>query len=313
MNDDTFMNEDELVELFRYAPKESFELLLRNIKIRKILEDLYFQHKAGIELKYDDKFDEIFEEIFRFFFRPVEMAVFGAKQLESFIPFLGFLRGYELQKDLNEAYNQLFRSIYDHYMLMFRTFTGSVLPEHKKDLVEEFVIDYAGRLKRYFETFTTAEISIDWPFLLPKNAFSSLEKSIESWKNLSLAVEKFRQMMKAAYIKGANSFIEIANSKQFESYQDFANAFYSEEEKVFDELVTSQEYLETQSNMQNNLLDYTYYMRTFFEELALSNPVNPFATISLLDKAFERIYELKRKITELEKRIRKLEGDGDAC
>ncbi len=75
------ISREELLELFRFAPKESFELLLKNISLRGMLEEIYLLHTTSIKLSYDEKFDRIFEEIFRFFFRPLEMSVYGARML----------------------------------------------------------------------------------------------------------------------------------------------------------------------------------------------------------------------------------------
>lgn len=40
-----------------------------------------------------------------------------------------------------------------------------------------------------------------------------------------------------------------------------------------------------------------------------NNPANPFATVSQIDEAYKRILDLRRKVSELERRIEKLEGE----
>lgn len=302
------LSEKELVDLFRVAPKESFELLLRNIKMREILEDLYSKHKSGIKLYYNDQFDKIFEELFRFFFRPLEIAVLGSRQLELIFPLPETLRLYETQSELLNAYREFMTTLYNHLKLTFELYMGYVMTE---DLIQRFVDLYLKRIREHISEFTSVELSTEIPFLLPKVAVDRLEKALESWNEFSTAFKSFRTMVKETYVKGAESFIKKANEEEFKSYQEFTYAFFNEEAKVFDELLKSEEYLKTQGRMLSGLMDYIYNFRTFIEEIIMNNPLNPFATISLMDKAFERIYELKRRIRELEKRIERLEGGGD--
>lgn len=300
------ISDEEYIELFKTIPKESFELLLRNIKIRKILRDLYNKHESGLELAYDEQFDEIFDELFRFFFRPLEMAVSGAKQLESLFPISDFTR---IRSELLDSYLEFMKALYNHMKLTWEISLG-LTPKDLEDPVEKFVDIYSERIRNYRREFTKTELPVDTLFVLPKKVFERFENALESWSEFSSFFKKFRELVKDTYAKGVESFIKIANSNRFESYNDFANTFFSEEAKVFDELLVSEEYLETQKNMLENLMDYIYNYRTFFEEMAISNPLNPFATISLVDKAFERIYDLRRKIRELEKRVEKLERGG---
>ncbi len=302
------LGEDELVDLFRVAPKESFELLLRNIKIREIFEDIYGKYKAGIKLSYNEDFDKIFEELFRFFFRPLEIAVFGSKQLELMFPLLDIVRLYENQSELLNAYREFMTAFYNHIRLtseLYLRYTGT---EGGKDLIQKFADLYLERMRKRPGEFFEVNLLTETPFLLPKVAFDRLEKALESWNEFSLAFKRFREMMRETYVKGAEAFIKKANEEEFKSYQEFANAFFNEEAKAFDSLLKSEEYLRTQGTMLNCLMDYIYNFRTFFEEIIMNNPFNPFATISLMDKAFERIQELKRRIRELEKRIERLEG-----
>ena len=297
------ISDGDAVELFRKIPKESFELLLRNIKVREILEDLYERHKNGFELTYNERFDEIFDEIFRFFLRPLEIAVFGAKRIGYLFPLQDLV---EIQSELLESYLEFLKALCNHIKLMWEISLGLTPQE---DPVRKFVDLYTERLKSYRREFVKAGGG-DEIFVLPKRVFERFENAIDSWNSFTDSFEKFRELVKETYVRGAKSFIEIANGKTFESYDDFANAFFNEEAKVFDELLVSHEYLETQKSMLENLMDYIYNFRMFFEEIAMSNPLNPFATISLLDKAFERIYDLRRKVRELEKRVEKLEKGG---
>lgn len=306
------LSDEELIELFKLAPKESFELLLRNIRIREIIQDLFRKHRAGVKLYYNEQFDKIFEEIFRFFFRPLETAVLGMRQLEFLLPTSELMEFYETYSELMNAYLDFMRSIYDHFKLTFEIYTGRTLPATAKDFVDMFTEEYMKRIRKYTREFSGIELSTETPFLMPKIAFTRFDEALECWNKFGSAFRKFREMVREGYVKGAENFIELANKTSFESYQEFANAFFNEEAKVFDELLKSEEYLKTQEEMLNCLMDYIHNLRAFIEEILINNPLNPFATISLMDKAFERIYELRRKIKELEKRVERLEVRKDA-
>uniref|UniRef100_A0A7C4WDN0 Poly(3-hydroxyalkanoate) polymerase subunit PhaE n=2 Tax=Geoglobus ahangari TaxID=113653 RepID=A0A7C4WDN0_9EURY len=303
--------DEELIELFKTIPKESFELILRNIKIKRLLENLYNKHRDGLELTYNEQFDEIFEEMFRFFFRPLEMAISGAKMLESLFILSKPLNFTKIQSELLDSYLELMKSLYDHMRLTWEIWLG-LAPKDLENPAEKFIDLYSERIKNYRREFTETELPVEILFVFPKKVFERFENAIESWSEFSSFFKRFRELVKDAYTKGVESFIKIANSNRFENYNDFVSTFFSEEAKVFDELLVSKEYLETQKNMLKNLMDYIYNYRMFFEEIAMSNPLNPFATISLLDKAFERIYDLRRKIRELEKRVEKLERGENA-
>ncbi|MEM2977665.1 MAG: hypothetical protein QXM46_00030 [Candidatus Hadarchaeales archaeon] len=295
---------DELIELFREAPKESFELLLRNLKIREHLRILHAKHVAGLKLSYDGNFDGIFEEFFRFFFRPLETAVHGARQLR----FLFFMFDFGLMESQNEtfrAYSDFLKSWLDHLRLTSELMLGRVLPASTVDVFREFIRTYRDKIESPRMDFSG--YPVEYPFLLPKSVLTNLEKSVEHWEKFSEAFREYRKIIKETYVRAAERFIEEANRSRFEEYQTFAGAFSNFEAQAFDEVLKSEAYLRVQRSMLDNLMDYIYFYRRFSEEMLESNPMNPFATVSMLDEAFKRILELKRRVSELEKKVSRLE------
>jgi len=75
----------EFSQFIGRVPKESYDLLRRNIEIRKVLEKIYRDYKAGIEINPAD-FDFIFDEIFRYFFRPLELAIANTMLFSFLLP-----------------------------------------------------------------------------------------------------------------------------------------------------------------------------------------------------------------------------------
>ncbi|MCS7122233.1 MAG: hypothetical protein NZ895_06520 [Archaeoglobaceae archaeon] len=299
---DVSLPERELLELFKEAPKESFELLLRNLRIRDYLQNLYYKHSLGLKLFYDENFDRIFDEFFKFFFRPLELAVYGIRSLR-FLFYSFDVEFLETQNEVSRALNDFIISWFEHLKLTSEIFLGRTVTG-PSDLLRYFIKMYKER----FERIPRVDLSPDYPFIFPKSVFEKIEKSTEHWQKFSDDFLKYKGTIKETYVKAAEKFIEVANSKTFGSYQEFSNTFSEIEAKAFDELLKSKEYLDLQKNMLENLMDYIYYYRSFLEELLISNPVNPFATISMIDEAFKRITDLKRRVSELEKKVLELEG-----
>ncbi len=298
------LSREELIELFREAPKESFELLLRNLRIREHLRILHAKHVAGLKLSYDENFDRIFEEFFRFFFRPLESAIHGTRQLR----FLFFMFDFGLMESQSEtfrAYSDFLRSWLEHLRLTSELMMGRVLPVSMADVFREFIRTYRSKVESPAMDF---EYPVEYPFLLPKSVLTDLERSVEHWEKFSEAFREYRKIIKETYVRAAEGFIEEVNRRRFEGYQEFAGVFSEFEARAFDELLKSEGYLGVQRSMLDNLMDYIYFYRRFSEGMLESNPMNPFATVSMLDEAFKRILELKRRVSELEKKVSRLEG-----
>lgn len=298
------LSREELIELFREAPKESFELLLRNLRIREYLQILHAKHLSGLKLSYDYNFDRIFEEFFRFFFRPLESAVHGSRQLR-FLFFMFDLGLLESQNETFRAYADFLRSWFDHLRLTSEMVLGRALPALGTEVFRDFIRTYREKVER--ARMDLPGYQLEYPFLLPKSVLVNLERSVEHWEKFSEAFGEYRRVIKDTYVKAAERFIEEVNGKRFEEYGVFAATFSNFEAQAFDELLRSPEYLRIQRNMLENLMDYIYFHRRFLEEMLEFNPVNPFATVSMLDEAFRRILELKRRVSELEKRVAMLE------
>jgi hypothetical protein len=302
------LSRDELIELFREAPKESFELLLRNLRIRECLQRLHAKHLAGQKLSYDEDFERIFQEFFRFFFRPLEITIRGVQQLRFL--FLTFdLELAEAQNETLRAYGDFLRSWFDHLRLTYEMMLGRILPAPGVDVMREFIRGYRKRIESHG---IELGYPTEYPFLLPKTVFVNLERAIDHWEKFSGAFGEYRGLIKGTYAEAAEGFMAEANQRRFENPQEFFAAFSEFEARAFDVLLKSPRYLEVQKSMMENMMDYIYFYRRFFEEMLGSNPANPFATVSMQDEAFRRILDLRRRVAELERRLSKLEeGSGD--
>lgn len=296
-----------LLELLKKVPKESAELLLRNVKIRDSLRALYEKHSSGLALLYEEAFENIFNDFLRPILRPLEAAVDGVRALSPMLDLLLSPRLAEAQGEVARAYVDFIKSWLNCLRQTVSGFlSGATTPV--SGAVEGFLKGYEEAMSRYVEALTRYSID-ELPLLLPKGLFVNLEGAIKHWEAFIKALEEFRALLREAYVKAAEAFIEKANASGFGSYQEFIEAFLDLEAQSFSEAVTSTRYLEAQKRVLENLMDYVYHYRRLLEELLASNPANPFATISLLDEAFKRVTELKRKVRLLERRVAELEEE----
>lgn len=297
-----------LSSIFGKVPKESYELLGRNIEIRKTLEKIYRDYKAGIEINTKD-FDLVFNEIFRYFFRPLELAIIGARPLTFILPTRKNISLFETFSNTFQAYDDFLKSLRDHFQLTFSIFEKEGYTTLLTDSIKEFreLVEKYGDLELY--DFDRYKFVADYPYILTNRALKHISESFEAWERFGNDYFTFKNLMKRTYKKAVEEFINTAKTKEFGSYSEFANEFYNIAAKHFDELLRSEEYLKVQSSMNSNLMDHIYHFRRFAEEALENNPLNPFATVSQLDEAYKRITDLKRKISELEKKIEEISKD----
>jgi len=304
---------EELLELFKALPKESFELLLRNISVRDRLEDLWKEHASGKKLGYGERFEALFEEVFRFFFRPLEITLRGFRQLRLLLPFPELLESLESQWELIRAWRDFIDSLFSHFSLITELSLGITTPPIIKGMIDSFRESWRERLDRYYRHYYLLDVEeirvyTDYPLILTKKTTQYLLNALDEWEQFSGYYMEFKDMIRDTYKTAIREFIEIANSRRFDSFQSFRDAFISLSNQKFDSLLRSKRYLEVQGNMVSHLMDYLYRTRRFFEEMFENNPINPFATVGHVDEAHKRIMELRRKIMELEKRISELES-----
>lgn len=299
----------ELSSFFGKVPKESYELLRRNIELRNTLEKIYRSYKAGVTIDVED-FDPVFNEIFRFFFRPLELAIASAKPIALILPTQKNLSLFETFGNTLEAYSDFLESLKNHLQLAFGFFEKEGYAKNvMKDLMKDAIAEFDSQLY----DFGRYKLFADFPYILTNRALKHISKSFEAWERFGDDFFKFKNLMKTAYRNSVEEFINLANSKEFESYLEFANEFYSITAKHFDELLKSDEYLRTQNSMNSNLMDHLYHFRRFAEEVLEISPLNPLATISQIDEAYRRITDLKRKIMDLERKIEEIERNMEAA
>ena len=304
---------EELLELFKTLPKESFELLLRNISIRERLEELWKEHASGRKLGYGERFEALFEEVFRFFFRPLEITLRGFRQLRLLLPLPELLESLESQWELIRAWRDFVDSIFSHFGVVAELSLGVTTPPILKSMIDGFRESWRERLERYYKHYYLLDVEeirvyTDYPLILTKKTTQYLLNALDEWEQFSGYYMEFKDMIRNTYKAAIKEFVEVANSKRFDSFQSFRDTFIDISNQKFDSLLRSKRYLEVQGNMVSHLMDYLYRTRRFFEEMFENNPINPFATVGHVDEAHKRIMELRRKVMELEKRVNELEA-----
>lgn len=285
-----------MIELYKKLPKESFELILRNIAVRDHLREIWHQYASYGRLE-PRNFDKVFEDVFRFFFRPFELILFNERIVKSIIPIQDIFSS----RELASAYSEFMESLFSHMRLTFQLFSEPLV---ERTLPEKFIEEWREYLRR-FEAMR--EIPYDIPFALPENAKNYLIDCLSHWNDFLAYYGNYRDMMKSSFTKAVERICEFLEKAEVKSFEEFKNAFQDFLTKEFDNLLRSKEYLELQEKLFSVLFDHIYCLRRFLELLIENNPASPFATVSQIDEAYKRILDLRRKISELEKRIELLE------
>ncbi len=304
---------NQLIELFKALPKESFELLLRNITIREKLEDLWKEHAAGKKLGYGERFEALFEEVFRFFFRPLEITLRGFRQLRFLMPIPEIVESIEGQWELINTWKEFLDSLFSHLTLMTELSLGITTPPVVKSFLDSFRESWRQRLDLYYKHYLFVDIEeirlyADYPFILTKKTSQYLMDALDEWEQFTEYYMEFKDMIRSTYREAIKEFVDLANKQRFNTFKEFRNRFIELSNQKFDTLLRSKRYLEVQGKMVSHLMDYLYRTRRFFEEMFENNPLNPFATVGNADEAHKRIMELRRKVKELERRIEELES-----
>ncbi|MCX7999963.1 MAG: hypothetical protein N3A69_13590, partial [Leptospiraceae bacterium] len=266
--------------------------------IREYIEEIWNRYNVSGKIEYINEFEKIFEELFRFFLRPFEIIIFNEKMIRSIIP----IQEIFVSKDFVSAYNELMDNLLSHMKLTFQLFSQ---PFIEKMPIEKFIrewMDFVRRLE------ITHEMLYDLPFALPENAKNYLMDCLSTWNYFFVDYGKYRDLLRNAFIRSVENFCDFATKSKLNSFDDFRNSFQEYLAKEFDSLLKSEEYLQLQKKLFDALFDHIYCLRRFLELMIENNPASPFATISQIDEAYKRIMDLKRKISDLEKRIEFLEG-----
>lgn len=285
-----------MIEVYRKLPKESFELILRNLAAREYLKRIWEQYSTLGKLDYLEDFDKIFEELFRFFLRPFELIIFNERVIRSIFP----LQDLITTRDVVSAYTDFVESLTSHMRLTLQLLSQPV----PKTPFDRFIEDWLDFAKKF--EFQTA-FPQDLPFALPADAKNYLIDCMKHWGDFVSDYEKYREMLRKAFRRSIENFCDFLSRSNVKSFDEFKNLLQDFLAKEFDVLLKSEEYLDLQQRLFDALFDHIYYLRRFFELILENNPASPFATVSQLDEAYKRIMDLRRKIAELEKRLEALE------
>lgn len=286
-----------VLDLYRKLPKESFELLFRNITVRDYLREIWSSYEQFGSIR-EEYFDRIFNEIFRFFFRPFEIVLLNEKAIKSLIPLNEMLSG----KEVFNVYTEFMNSLFSHGLLTFKLLSE---PLQEKNVLDSFIEEWRDFLKNFDSGF---DINLpEYPFVLPEDAKNYFLDCLSHWNSFLGTYEKYRRLLKKAYTNAVNSLMQFAMENKFKDFDDLRLSFQQALAEEFDRLLKSEEYLELQGSLFSSLFDHIYCLRRFLELIIENNPACPFATVNQMDEAYKRILDLKRKVSELEKRIEKLE------
>ncbi len=278
-------HDDEVIEFLKVFPKESLELIVRNVKIRELLVRIWNSYVSG-RLEYDEDFEEIFNQIFRMFFRPLEFALNMAKLVKLVFPDVETLRTVEVQRDVVEAYDEFLKSLFDYVRNL------GVVPAQSDEMRE-----IIREVREYYD------VMVEFPLAISRETARYLFECMDYWEGFRESYYKLKALVRGCYRKAVENFVRYARENEIREFNAFTKDFQDFAAKEFDELLKSGEYLEAQKTMIDNLMDHFYCLRRFYESMLEQNPSTPFATVAQIDEAYRRITDLRRDVIEIKKRL----------
>jgi len=280
---------DELEKLYFKLPKESFELLLRNVIIR---EELFNAWRYFLDSDFESlerSVDKVFDEMFRVFFK--QLKLFGIHEKNTFDE---FLRSYV------DFTNSLLRFWFSFFEIKERNLVGEFL-EYWMKIREKFTETLVIGLKH-------EGVLREFPFI-SKDAVIAVFRAIESYDKFNKSWNEYKNIISKAWVDANKKFVgylKMVESPEKIDFKDFVDLWMRELSSVYDEVMRSEKFVRVQSEMLHNLMDFLRYKRTF-NEMLFNYPSNPFALKSEIDEAYKRIQDLKREVNRLNKRVKELE------
>jgi len=316
-----------LFDAYLNLQTETYEMIIRNVSIHNILRDVY-ENVAEIpdittEEIYDllDKnFKKIYTNIFAMFFRPFEVATyplsfFVKEQLGTLTPetlmnsYLGMFNAIgRSQVDILKGFSDIMKG-YSNVITKYETEEEALdarirelLPLNiVRNMVDEGFENFFDVLNNFFSYMGESQFLIPKTFIVNiNNVFSAYSKIFGLWRRYELMFEN-------VWNRALNKFSEeIVENKEVD-FEKFYNTFRGIFSDEYDELLRSKEFIEVQNRLRDTLTDIIRYSGEAIYALFEMFPVLPFAPRNEVDEVERRIYDNKKVLDSVERRVAEIE------
>jgi len=281
-------------------PKESFENLMRSmdmyVKLHKAWQDISAQILPGeitAEKLYDSllpTLKDIYSDLFEFLFGPEYLVgPFGAKSLEAASNVIDF-----------------YKSILEAWENMAKTSWSS-----------KEVKEYFGLLSTAWGPFDVFFRPFFALFLFPpKELVSNWSKLLDTYKDALKHWSDYYSKLYEAWMDASKRFAKelagLAQEGKPITFKEFHEAWFKVFQEVYLEVIKSPEVISLQTLLMGNSMDLIAYWKKVLEVALNHMQILPIPTKSEIDEISKVIYQLKRELNLLTKKVETLTRTGSS-
>lgn len=146
-------------------------------------------------------------------------------------------------------------------------------------------------------------------FLLPKEFFAYMQQLISSYPKAYQAGERYEAMLRSTWDKSLKRLaVEIKKAPEEKiEFKDFFESYIAIFGEEYDRMLRTPEFTELQGNLVAIISDTIMASEKMMEAQLEMFPALPFAPRNEVDTLAQRVHTYKRRINQLEHRVRELE------
>jgi len=316
-----------LFDAYLHLQTETYEMIIRNVSIHNTLREVYESIAEDPDLTteeiydlLDKNFKKIYTDIFAMFYRPFEVVTYPLtflvkEQLGTLTPemvmnsYLGMFNAVgRSQVDILKGFSDIMKGYssvitkYDTEEEALDARIRELLPLNiVRNMVDEGFENFFEVLNNFFGYLGESQFLIPKTFVVNlNNVFSAYSKIFGLWRRYELMFEN-------VWNRALNKFSEaIAENKEID-FEKFFNTFRGLFSDEYDELLRSDEFIEVQNRLRDTLTDIIRYAGEAIYGLLDMFPVLPFAPRKEVDEVERRMYDNKKVLDSVERRVAAIE------
>lgn len=316
-----------LFDAYLHLQTESYEMIIRNVSIhnrlREVYESIAEDPDITIEEIYDlldTSFKDIYSDIFAMFYRPFEVATYPFKfflkeQLGNLTPetllnsYLGMFNSVgRSQVDILKGFSDILKG-YSSVITKYETEEEALDARIKELLPLNILRNMTDEgLENFFEVLSNFFGYLgESQFLIPKTFVVNINNVLSAYSKIFGLWRRYELMFENVWNRALNKFSEeVADNKDID-FEKFFNTFRGLFSEEYDDLLRSNEFIDVQNRLRDTLTDTIRYSGEAIYALLEMFPVLPFAPRKEVDEIERRMYDNKKVLNSVERRVAKLE------
>lgn len=326
-NEETQDRYKMLFDAYLHLQAETYEMIVRNVSIHNILREVYESIVENPDLTTEEIYDmldknfrEIYENIFAMFFRPFEVATypltfFAKEQLGTLTPetllnsYSGIFNAVgRSQIDIMKGFSDILKgysSVVSKYETEEEAFSARIkefLPLNiLRNMIDEGFENFFDVLSNFLGYLGESQ------FLIPKTFITNINNVFSTYSKIFGLWRRYELMFENVWNRALKKFSEGIVENKDVDFEKFFNTFRSIYSEEYDDLLRSKEFIEVQNRLRDTLIDTIRYSGEAIYALQEMFPVLPFAPRREVDEIEKRVYDNKKVLDSVERRIAKIE------